>query len=1049
MKNIYKYALIAWAVFSFAACNDMIESSEPAVDIERAIIITATREGTDPNTRSVRMDDGTTWWGPKEEISVFYGSGSNGGSKFTSNNTTLAETTEFEGSISMSGNKEFWAVYPYSTENSCDGSSVVTVIPSMQTGSEGNFADDAFPAVGKSSSLTMPFWNICGGIKFFVSRSDIKSVTFKGNNEEVLAGKVKVSFDNDGKPAIAEILEGETEVTLTAPNHGTFKAGKYYYFSLLPCDLSSGFTLTFNTVNSNGTFSSNGTQTVKRSIFGVLKNVDSKVTEWESINYEPEWVDLGLSVKWATFNIGASKPEDCGDYFSWGELEPKDYYDWPTYKWCGGNYDSLTKYNSDSSYGLVDNKIVLEPQDDAATVLWGENWRMPTNNEWEELINNCTWQWYMKDGIKGYIITGNMQNYQDKSIFLPATRYRQCGYFGADDREANYWSSSLRADFPRTAKVLYFNSATIYNKAAYERSNGHTIRPVFDDRIHPESVSLNKSSLSLYVGNSVQLTATISPDDATDKTLSWSSDNTDVATVDADGNVTAIAVGTAIITATANDGGLTASCEVTVGMPVPEAVDLGLSVKWATFNLGATKPEDYGDYFAWGETQPKTDYSWSTYKFELGTDYNGPFSKYVTNSSYGTVDNKTVLEPEDDAAHVNWGGRWRMPTNKEKDELTNKCTWTWTSQNGVNGYEVIGPNGNSIFLPAAGRRSGMNRSYVGALGYFWSSSLDTDTTNGACGVAFNSGDVYWSGSYRSIGLSVRPVYGEFVPVTSITLNESSLSLKMGSSAQLVATISPSNATEPSVRWVSADKSIVTVDENGNVTAVAEGTTTVSAYASNGLSSSCEVTVTQAAAEPEAVDLGLSVKWATFNVGATRPEEYGDYYAWGETETKEDYSWSTYKWSNGAWNKLTKYCTDSSSWDGNDPMDNKTVLDSEDDAAHVILGGAWRLPTEAEWIELRENCTWSWTTNYNGTGIAGRIVTSNKPDYTNKSIFLPAAGLRRDTNFEDVGTWGYYWSSFLYTDLPHRAVRVSFDSESVIVGTYFRYLGRPVRPVCPK
>lgn len=281
MKNIYKYAMIASAVLSLAACNDLIESSEPAVDIERAIILTATREGTNPNTRSVRMDDGTTWWGPKEEISVFYGSGSNGGSKFTSKNTTIAEITEFEGSISMSGNKEFWAVYPYSADNSCDGSSIITVIPSQQAGVEGNFSNDAFPAMGKSGSLSMPFYNICGGIKFYVSRADIKSVTFKGNNGEILAGKVKVVFGDSGKPEVAEVLDGKTEVTLTAPDGGTFKAGKYYYMTLLSASLEGGFTMSFTTASETGTLTSDKAQIIKRCVFGVLKDVDSKASNWK------------------------------------------------------------------------------------------------------------------------------------------------------------------------------------------------------------------------------------------------------------------------------------------------------------------------------------------------------------------------------------------------------------------------------------------------------------------------------------------------------------------------------------------------------------------------------------------------------------------------------------------------------------------------------------------------------------------------------------------------------------------------------------------------
>lgn len=192
---------------------------------------------------------------------------------------------------------------------------------------------------------------------------------------------------------------------------------------------------------------------------------------------------------------------------------------------------------------------------------------------------------------------------------------------------------------------------------------------------------------------------------------------------------------------------------------VPEYVDLGLSAKWATFNLGATKPEEYGEYFAWGETEPKTDYSWSTYKFELGTDWQGPFSKYVTNSSYGTVDNKTVLDPEDDAAHVNWGGSWRMPTDAEWTELRTKCTWTWTTQNGVKGRLVTGPNGKSIFLPAAGYRYATDLYVAGSWGYYWSSSLDTDYPGSAYRVGFYSDGVYGRNGYRDRydGLSVRPV----------------------------------------------------------------------------------------------------------------------------------------------------------------------------------------------------------------------------------------------------------------------------------------------------
>jgi hypothetical protein len=187
-----------------------------------------------------------------------------------------------------------------------------------------------------------------------------------------------------------------------------------------------------------------------------------------------------------------------------------------------------------------------------------------------------------------------------------------------------------------------------------------------------------------------------------------------------------------------------------------EYVDLGLSVKWATCNVGASKPEEYGDYFAWGETQPKTTYDWSTYKWCNGS-YN-TLTKYNNSSSYGTVDNKTQLELSDDAARANWGGSWRMPTRAEQDELRENCTWTWTTQNGVNGYKVTSKkNGNSIFLPAAGCRYDSSLGYAGSYGYYWSSSLHADYPLFVYALFCGSDDVGGSGSYRRYGRSVRPV----------------------------------------------------------------------------------------------------------------------------------------------------------------------------------------------------------------------------------------------------------------------------------------------------
>jgi hypothetical protein len=192
-----------------------------------------------------------------------------------------------------------------------------------------------------------------------------------------------------------------------------------------------------------------------------------------------------------------------------------------------------------------------------------------------------------------------------------------------------------------------------------------------------------------------------------------------------------------------------------------EYVDLGLpsGLKWATCNVGATTPEDYGDYFAWGEVEPKATYYWSTYKY--GTDFD-QLTKYCNeshNGKDGFTDTKTVLDPEDDAAHVNWGGSWRMPTKAEQDELRNNCTWNWTTQNGVYGCKVTGPNGNSIFLPAAGVMIEGTFHAAGSNGGYWSSSLFTVSSDYAYSVNFDYSLVEDWGYYadRCFGLAVRPV----------------------------------------------------------------------------------------------------------------------------------------------------------------------------------------------------------------------------------------------------------------------------------------------------
>lgn len=190
------------------------------------------------------------------------------------------------------------------------------------------------------------------------------------------------------------------------------------------------------------------------------------------------YVDLGLpsGLKWATCNIGASKPEEYGNYFAWGEVVPKNIYKWETYKWCKDNKYNLTKYNTDDYYGKINNKTVLDLKDDAAHVNWGESWRIPTKKEYQELMDNCIsikTNNYNNTGIAGQIVTSNING---NSIFLPATGYRINNGLYEVNKDGDYWTNSLDTDTPIYAWSINFK---LYYEHDDYRYYGQPIRPVF------------------------------------------------------------------------------------------------------------------------------------------------------------------------------------------------------------------------------------------------------------------------------------------------------------------------------------------------------------------------------------------------------------------------------------------------------------------------------------------------------------------------------------------------------------------------------------------
>lgn len=304
------------------------------------------------------------------------------------------------------------------------------------------------------------------------------------------------------------------------------------------------------------------------------------------------------------------------------------------------------------------------------------------------------------------------------------------------------------------------------------------------------SIVLNYDSLLLYVGESDKLIATVRNGEIIiNNKVTWSTDNALVAEVDSNGVVTALSVGAAVITVTYQGVNYNCNVFVTERSSAYEYVDLGLSVYWATCNIGATEVEEFGNYYGWGEVEPKQYYSYYNYRFydggELILDRQAfiPVNPYnIKLSKYNTTDNKTVLDPEDDAAHVNWGGNWRMPTVAEWQELIDSCFWTTTIMNDVEGFLISEgpapwmPGEPFIFLPFAGT---MEYNYdletgvyveseeMRAIGVYWAKDIPQDFSRqvletmrpfvSVCAGGYFEPTLTTYGFVRVYGMPIRPV----------------------------------------------------------------------------------------------------------------------------------------------------------------------------------------------------------------------------------------------------------------------------------------------------
>ena len=649
-----------------------------------------------------------------------------------------------------------------------------------------------------------------------------------------------------------------------------------------------------------------------------------------------------------------------------------------------------------------------------------------------------------------------------------------------------------------------------------------------DKTVHVTGISLDRNSATIKEGEYITLVATVTPSNADNKSVSWSSSSDAVATVDASGKVTGVKAGSATITATAADGGMKATCALSVEANLAPSVTVeakNVSANSAVLagkaNLGSTVASDLKVGFQYSKSagilpsnsttieatdadasynytsaitglDPETKYYFRSFVRQNGQDTYGETKEFTTKDVASLLETRDASGVEAAKATLNakldltdvlykslaYGFLWgtsesalntdykctEISDNAISAALTNLShkTQYWykayvkldsqtfygevkTFTTDVVPVESVSLDKTEYTFNTIGNRLTLTATVLPAdatdKSVRWSSDKEAVATVDAYGrvTAKGNGKATITVTTKDQGKSATCVITVAQWVTGISLDKTSITLNEGQEQTLIPTVNPSNAADKSLNWTSSNTSVATVNAEGKVTAVSKGTATIKAEAKDGSGkyASCSVTV-KTPCPSGAVDLGLSVYWGTTNIGASKPEDYGDYYAWGETEPKESYLWSTYKFGTSSSGPLSKYNTISSYGS----IDNKTVLDPEDDVAHVKLGGKWRMPTDAEWTELMAKCTWTWVTNYNGSGINGRLVKATNGN----SIFLPAAGYRLDAFLGNAGSHGYYWSSSLVTDYTYDAWHVSPDSRTVYRGYRSRDNGHSVRPV---
>ena len=498
---------IGLAAVIVASCstkeNDFVAPAQ-----EDEVFYASFEKPAEDDTRVYANEDLLLRWTTDDRVSIF--------NKITYNQEYrfIGQTGDYEGGFNKVNNPEFMtgseiphviSIYPFQRQTRVSENEVITVsLPAEQSYAQNSFGLGDNTMVSVSSGNLLQYKSVGGFlvINLYGKNVTIKSITLKGNNGEKLAGDAMVTMPLNGVPTAVMADNGSTEITLTCDTPvelgETPEESTQFWFVVPPVTFSKGYTITVREYTG---------EVIEKSTEKCITIGRNKLSKMSPLEMEggtpaipiPEAVDLGLSIKWASFNLGASKPEEYGDYYAWGETEP--YYSnlnpltWKEGKEAGyawaSYFDTIYDGFSFTTYYWNGGKTILEAEHDAAYVTLGREWRLPTLSEWKELWQNCEVEWVTINGNCCKKVIGPSGN----SILLPAAGYRRGVTFENSEPRGHYWSSFLHTWDEYAYSTSFVESSR--SEGNTYRFYGLSVRPVYDAN-NTTSVSVEASAELIY-----------------------------------------------------------------------------------------------------------------------------------------------------------------------------------------------------------------------------------------------------------------------------------------------------------------------------------------------------------------------------------------------------------------------------------------------------------------------------------------------------------------------------------------------------------------------